>query len=309
MVPNEHEQPIPEAEAVNLSDIDVSELVHGIEEYNKQFSVGRVMARAVAGESPSEEDWQHQQQLSLLRSKGKFDPLLQRVGLSLESVKGGATVFSSESKLDAAEIRVNIKDRERFISYLQELDPEKITEGQMRSLKAVFKDLTKQLQNEYEVDNPDDDRMIELLAGLDRILAETDRLDPEGNSGLQESTEGLKRYYEALQGKHLQEYLSVEKAGLLLEIGGNNFGPSKWHTDSSPQFYERKWETALTILQSLKVNKHAADLYARVKDHLEKSAKYAIDDLAQKLEADKKSKYYRPLMDIVNEYYDKIVSA
>ncbi len=309
---NEGEKHLPEAEATNLSDIDVSPLISEMNEYNKQFSMGRTMGRIMEGAARGEDidanDHAHQKEVSLIAAKQKFDPILYRVGLDMESVEK-ERMFTSKATFAAAEVRINISDREKFLLYLQELDPKKITEGQARSLAAVFESLTKQLKKEYQVDNPEDNRMIELLAGLDKILGEVERIDPQGQLGIFEASKSLRTYHEALEEGHLKEYVLAERAGLLIEVGENRFGPSRWHIDSSPEYYQKRWEQALSVVQTVKKNPRAGEFFAKLKDLLERSAKYALDDLAKKLQENDNVKYHRPLMKILNEYYDKIAAS
>lgn len=310
---SEREEPISEAERVNLSDIDVSPLITEMGTYNEQFSTGKMiggmMRGAARGEMPDEDEHKHQKQVSLLATKQKYDPMLYRIGLNLESKEMTGVMLSSEGRFAPEEIRINISDREKFLQYLRELDPQTLTESQAQSLVAVFESLTDQLKKEYNVDNPEDDRMIELLAGLGEILDQAERIDAEGKLGISHATESLRTYYTALQSGHLREYSMVERAGLLKEVGEKSFGPSRWHIDSSPEGYERRWKEALGILQSIKKNPRAAEFFTKVKDHLETCAKYALDELATKIGQGEHSKHYRDLMRILNEYYDDIAAA
>ena len=201
-----------------------------MEKNNARFSTGRMLAdtlkSTVRNEEHALDQTDKESKLQLIKTKKEFGPVLERVGLGIESVETGSAVFSSAGEAKETEIRFNIDDRQKFINYLQELDPDSISENQIKGLKSVLESMVVQLEREYQLENAEDDRMIELLGGLEAILGECERLDPSGSHGLVQSIEKLKKYNQAAKEKYLQELLLVERDGLMLEIGGQNYCPS-----------------------------------------------------------------------------------
>lgn len=305
----ENESNIPEEEKISLSEIDFSEMVDEVDNYNAKFSTGRLMAEAVRGGRIKGEEVDQKSKLNLIKANKEFGPLMNRVGLNIELAETGTAIFTSDGKAGISEIRFNIANREKFIGYLQEIGPESITENQIKGLKAVLENVTLQLEKQYQIDNPNDDRMVELLGGLDEIIKGCERLDPENSIGIDESIEKLKKYNEAKKNKSLREFIVAEREGLFLEVGGRNFGPSTWHMDANPDYYEEKWAKALKVLSSIKESNKSGEFYKKLKDHLIDSAKYAIDDLEKKIKAGDRIDYYQPLMEIIDNYYDELQSA
>lgn len=232
--------------------------------------------------------------------------IMLRTGITLEPVRGFATLYTAEGETPTSEMRINLTDRLQFLHYLQALQPETITDSQVLGLVTVAETLRQQLTGEYKLDDPSDDRMIELLGNLDSIIDSYDRLDPGGQRGLRASIERLREYAKIAQAKYLPEFIMVQKADLLAEIGGGNFGPSKWHTDSTPQYYRRRWERTLAVLERVKKNPNASELAARLLEHLVQSARYAHDDLEQKEATHIMTSNERKLLDVLEEMQDRL---
>lgn len=276
---NEHEP--------HLSTLDLSGLKKEIDEYNSRFSAGVMMAdmlkAQVRGDAPPNQDAESKK-LPLERIKLQYGDLTERTGISLESVRGPMTIYAQDGEKQTSLLRINIADRKKYLTYLRTLEPDTIKDTQAQGITAVSESLTKQLAREYNLENPDDERMLQLLGGLDEITGEYERLDPQGSKEIGRSVENLKKYSEAAKEKYLREYLMVERANILLEVGGKNFGPSRRHTDSFNQ-YEGFWRDTIGVLKKIKENPNAKAFFVKVRDHLIASLRYAIDDLEQKEES------------------------
>lgn len=271
----------------DLSALDLNSLQKEAEEYNHRFNAGTMMADLIKAQVRDEElppQKATNREPPLERIKLQYTDLINRTGIGLETI-GTNHIFGADGKRQASELRFNLADRAKFIEYLNSIPPENLTPSQAEGLKSVAVSLTTQLTQEYQISNPKDERMIELLGGLNEINQAYDRLDPGKQNGLSQAVENLKKYDQAAQGKHLKEYLTVEKAGLMAEIGGRNFGPSRWHTDATPEFYEDHWQLALEIFKSLGDNPHAQDLQNQVRENLKASLAYAREDLERNEES------------------------
>jgi len=282
---------------VKLSKLDLGELARWVNSYNAQFNWGSILGRnivrgiheaeaeakrATLEESESEEQ---QQRISLEEITQRTREMLQQSGLSLESVHGVGTIFSSETpeSVRSSELRINLSDGKRFLKYLENLNGRKLTESQKNGLETVVSTLTTQLKGEYELDNPEDTRLLELFGVASKLIVEYERLEQEGAGGMAQAVATLKRLVEFSKKGYLREHLLAEKAGLLEEIGGENFGPSKWHTDSSWETYKKYWEGALETVKILKKNPKASELLSQVQRNLEGSIRYAKNDIRTKL--------------------------
>lgn len=284
------EGPHPEYQeyAADLSTVDLGRLKEDLARFNTQFSSMRRMAemlgRHISGENAvmDAQTQAKEQRFSLEELVSKNGEVLARTGLSLEPVNGSTTLYTKEGEiLPSSEMGLNLADRDRFLAYLEALQPETLTDSQALGLETVAETLTKQLTTQYNLDNPADDRMIELLSGLGKIVDQYDRLDPKKNRGLQAAIEQLRIYAEIGKAKYLREYLLVEKSGILAEVGGPNFGPSNWHTDSEPASYRIRWQQALEVLRIVQSNPNAATLAKQLQSNLVASLEYARKDLEQ----------------------------
>src|SRR3989338_2587014 len=116
--------------------------------------------------------------------------------------------------------------------------------------------------------------------GINAIVQKFQQLDPDGSKGLDDdSVRQLVIYAEAAKKRCLKEYLMADRY-LGQEIGGRNFGPSKWHTDASIELYQAKWDEALAILKTIRQNPHAEEIYNQFKTYLKGSANWALENIA-----------------------------
>ena len=199
-------------------------------------------------------------------------------------------------------MRFKLFDSKKFLNYLGEMDKDKLSESQIHGLKAVIRSLTIQLKSQYEISDPNDERAIELLGNLNKIIKAYEKI------GLSELITDLSKYSEIASKKFLREYLLVERSNLLAEIGGKNFGPSQWHRDSTEQTYREKyWGSALRIVEIIGKNKNAREFQSQVIEHLKESLKWAKKDLI-KNQSDKIEERTEKYKIIIDEIYEKLES-
>ncbi len=280
-----------------LKSMDLSLITHELEAYNDQFNIGRIMGRELLRSMRSEDDQEesgteqsaearHQENQTefIERINAKYGILLAKAGISLEAIESGAVLMMNTDTLKSSQLRINIVDHQQFINYLQSLDPESITPTQIEGLTKTITSLQAQLEQQYTLEKPDS-RATELMSDLKGIVDAIEKLDPQHKNGLAEAAKDFSKYLELASKKYLKEYLLVERSGLLAEIGGDNFGPSKWHTDTTEESYLKHWRDALDILNQVKRNTNAADLYIQLSTHLSQSADYARQQLSEALKS------------------------
>ncbi len=261
----------------------VNHLFADISRYNDQFSLGSMMARqifslsGIEGEEPktskglrNEEEYQQMTASALgVIHKGT----LATLGLSLEPVSGKkATMFSLGEKAGEGEMRINVSNRNRFNSFLGVLTPELVEEtGLKPSLESLSGVLAQQIFDHYNLRNPGDE-MLELFGGLGNIVDQYKRL------GMSDAVESLGAYLVHARQGDLREFVSIERNGLLSEPG-KYFGPADWQKDSSPEGLEDSWNNALAILEAVKSNPKARELYEKLRGHLSECIKIARTDM------------------------------
>lgn len=266
-------------EKKDLSKVDLQSLIDALEEYNRQFGLGALLAGEVlCAQQEAGATHEDEKKLSVKELSSDYFDTLEATGLRLEPVRGEATMFTQEGEIPTSLMRLNLKDGRKFIAYLRVLEGQALEVTQIRGLAEVAKILTAQLATEYDLNAPDE-HMLELFSAIDDLIKEYGRLDPEGMLGLKDSVEQLAEYLAAARVGYLREYLTIQKREFLNEIGGDNFGPSKWHGDSSPESYANRWGEAIEIMKNMRKNPKAVDFSNQVVEHLKKSIAYAEEDL------------------------------
>ena len=313
------EEPIQEPEhEKSLGEINLSGLVVSLENYNEQFEPGAMIAEALMGPGEGETrdiEQRREDELQNILKRHRED--LGRAGLSLEPVKSGITLIPSgvESMEDvkhALEMRINLADGKKFVNYLDALKEAPISQGQAKSLEVIAQSLTSQLSTQYQLENPDDERMIQLFGSLDQIIERYHELDKTGEAGISESVEKLSKYLEIARSKYLKEYLWAQNGGLLNEIGEKDkyFGPSKWHTDANEELYrDTYWGRAIRIVKAMSKNPNARIFQLDVIDRLEESLRYAKSDITQDPTYADRADVFKAIIDDAYDELEKIKSG
>jgi len=148
-----------------------------------------------------------------------------------------------------------------------------LTSGQIHGLSEVAKNLICQLAGEYKLEDLADERILNLFSCLSQMIVLYREL------GLGDSVKSLAKYLEISRAGYLREYLAVERVGLFAEIDGQNFGPSTWQRDETPEGYRARWNRAINVLNLVSQNPQADRLAQKLRTHLRESAEYARKDL------------------------------
>jgi len=264
---------------VKLKNIDLGGLVLAIEDFNDGGSLETLFLSSVfdhmhggGREKKDELDFEVQRQIVWGKIEKEFREILETTGLSLESVNGTITVFSEDIKIPESRMRVNIANPQAFIQYLSVLSLP-LSCSQIYGLNKVARNLTLQLTREYKFDNLMDERILNLFSCLSKMITRYREI------GLGNSVNDLAHYLEISRKGYIREYLLVERLNLFTEVGGNNFGPSQWQTDSNLKYFQGRWKQAVEAYILVSKNPKALLLAQSLCDRLKKSAEYAIRDL------------------------------
>lgn len=267
-----------------LQKTDLGEVAGWLDIYNKQFHLGTLAAKTVMrgwkDESVTADlETEAAKRVSFDEIQKRNQAVLSRVGLSLEPVRAIGVVMSDEGTEYPSELRINLSDGKQFMSYLNSLKGDSLSPSQKIGLKRTAGSLLAQLKVEYDLANPEDERLLELFGSASKIIAEYERLDMEGGKGLGDCITELKNLVAIAKQGYLREHLLAQKGRLLAEIGGRNFGPSKWHTDSTEEGYIKMWNKALETLSEIAKNPKAKGLYEQACGNLLASLEYAEKDM------------------------------
>lgn len=271
---------LPESNSSNeseedLQEIDLGELDNSIQEYNRQYNWGTMLAEEVTGESSKK--------ISVGELGKMHERALEKTGLSLEPVSTG-TLISRDEERPSSEMRMNVSDGGKFITYLKALDEKQLSESQIKGLQTVAQSLTTQLTQQYELDNPNDKRMIELLGHLDQITQQYKRLDEQGKTNLSKPVGNLVTHLDASRKGYLREHVLAEKEQLLSTNQDHTFGPYDWWSDSSSKsFKDNYWKTALEAAKKISDNPKANDLYRQVLSNFKGALRFSKEEIKKRL--------------------------
>lgn len=271
-----------DGELVSIKPSEINQLFSDLENYNRQFSIGSMMAKALLGHRDSEEkgeegftlhDEESSQQITAFFIISAHKNLLNNMGLSLQAVSGrGATMYYEDASASEGEMSIDIADFHRFSGFLHALDHDKIKQADLGSmLGGLARSLTQRVLEQYTQADPATEAS-HLFDTLEELIGEYKRL------GLSDLVAKLETYNEHKKMGDLSEYLAVERQGLLNKPG-KFFGPADWQKDSTAESLENRWENAIDTLLRLKQNPNAADLYQTLKAHLKVCVTAALDDL------------------------------
>ena len=111
------------------------------------------------------EELQDDQQSFLARVRAQLGPVMDMAGITISPVESGWGSYDGKEKVSLTLLRIDLTNRSKFLAYLEALDSESLTPSKIRGLKGVTDSLARQLQSRYDVSNPSDNRMVELLGG------------------------------------------------------------------------------------------------------------------------------------------------
>jgi hypothetical protein len=189
----------------------------------------------------------------------------KRVGKFLEDLSEEAS-----RSVRLTEMRLNISDSTKFVAYLENLKTGSVDQTERDSLKELSKILEQQLIGEYDVTNPSDDRFLNLVGSLGKIVEQYERLGIE--------SEKLKQLLDITRQGYLKDFLLVERQNYLLPYD-QGFGPARWHRDMTDDNYERNWRKAIDIYNQTLKNPKAHELSEKLRNHLLEAIKIARGEI------------------------------
>ncbi len=211
--------------------------------------------------------------------KNILAPVLSATGLEIESVRNGQSLSSSMGSEEGTELRVNIKDGKRFITFLKSIDLNSISEEDKSGLVKVAEVLSKQFVSQYDITDPNDGRFLELMGSLSNIISEYKRLDG-GNGSLSSAIAPLEKYLIVARQGHLVEYRLAEELKLHQPFSGEGF-ILRWHIDCDAKFLNKKWNEVIGTLQNISQSTNIQDpLYTQAVSTAKAAVEAALRDVS-----------------------------
>jgi hypothetical protein len=281
----------------------VNEAVGSINEHNDQFSIGKLMARAMhdhldesqrtqelvdAGATQEEAeqtvDFVGSDKLPLTEEEQMARsivgvtnaPVLEYAGLTLSPLRITSTMYSSKGEQSVGKVRLQVTDGSKFSNFLLAVNPEDANEDFQKNAAGVAGSLIAEATDAI-TDDADEQTAIETLAYGKGIVAGLEHI------GLAESpvTEKLRTLYEHAQQGDIKEYVQADNIGLLKEPDEQGFGPAKWQRDATTEYLTTHWNQVLDVVKAAKANPNAKELFTQLAKSAQSSLDYAKADWAK----------------------------
>lgn len=280
-----------------------NEAIGSINEHNDQFSMGKLMARAMldhldeaqraqelvdAGATQEEAeqtvDFVGSDKLPLTEEEQMARsivgitnaPILETTGLTLSPLRTTSTMYSSKGEQSVGKVRLQVTDGSKFSNFLLTVNPEDANEDFQNNAAGVANSLIAEATDAIANDTGEQ-TALETLAYGKGIVAGLEHI------GLAESpvTDKLRTLYEHAQQGDVKEYVQADNIGLFQEPGEQGFGPSQWQRDATVEYLTTHWSQVLDVVKAAKANPDAKELFAQLTKSAQASLDYAKADWAK----------------------------
>ena len=271
-----------------------NEAIGSINEHNDQFSMGKLMARAMLDHLDEAQraqelaeqtvDFVGSDKLPLTEEEQMARsvvgitnaPVLEATGLTLSPLRTTSTMYSSKGEQSVGKVRLQVTDGSKFSNFLLAVNPEDANEDFQQNAAGVASSLIAEATDAIANDT-DEQTALETLAYGKGIVAGLEHI------GLAESpvTDKLRTLYEHAQQGDVKEYVQADNIGLLKAPEEQGFGPSQWHRDATPEYLTTHWGQVLDVIKAAKANPSAKDLYEQLLQSAQGSLDYAKSDWAK----------------------------
>jgi hypothetical protein len=303
------EQSIPQQEfGTRPEDIlAFTEAMDAIDAHNSEFSMGKLMARALlqhtdkqdriqglvdagATESEAEEtvDFVGDESMPMTKEEQMARsvvgitnaPVLESTGLALSPLRTTATMYSEGGEQKVGQVRLQVTDGSRFSGFLQTVNPESVDDKFKGSVTKVVRSVVSEARMAITHD-VEEATAHETLAYGQGIVTGLERI----GLGDEDITGELRQLYKHAQNGDVKEFVLANTKQLLTTPDEQGFGPAQWQRDASPEFLASHWKEVVDILKMTKANPKATELYQQMLESVRTSLDFAVNDWA-KLKAD-----------------------
>ncbi len=247
-----------------------------VQDYNGQFSLGKMMARTViegvrqaekaqelvqegasfeeaqeAVEFVGEEKADVQDEQHMLRELVGItnESALESSGLTLSPLREDFSIHSTEGTQNVGKVRLGISEGSKFSSFLMSVAPQDVSERLQKAATGVVLDILSETEGAIAEDR-DLNNVAEALVYADGIIAGLERLGL-GGSAVAADLKSLAVY--AGQGI-AHEYVVAKRLQLFKDPENQGFGPATWQRDASNDVLEANWGDVLTAIRDTMSN-------------------------------------------------------
>lgn len=165
---------------------------------------------------------------------------------------------------------------EKFSSFLGIVDSEAIDDSFRQKVSGVVGSLLNEVRSAVSSGTPDANGALEALAYSQGIANGLERVGAN-----EEVIEKLRALGEHSQAGTLYEYVRADSIGLLKEPDKQQFGPSQWQTDATPEYLRTRWGEVLEIVNIAKENPDGAEMFSELTEKAKISLAAARADLEE----------------------------
>ena len=232
----------PEQHEKSLDEIDLSEFVRAFGRYNQichEINISKQDFFGFDGEhlTDTEEEKIINERKAIIKKlehdlSNLYDIFeinkedLSRIGLCIESKKPLEVDRDVRERLEELgagewleiieEVGIHLVSGKNFVNYLDSLTEKSLDKNRIKSLMIIAEGLTVQLGYEYDLSNPDDEKMIELISNLENTIDKYHQLaEQQGRKEIGNSVKELENYLRIAKAKYLREYLLAKREHLL----------------------------------------------------------------------------------------------
>ncbi len=279
---------------------DVKGFLKSLAESNKDFNLLDIHLRDIRNIDEKEIE-----EKSLEELINKHADVLNILGFSLEIVDSSDIPLNSIDKeardIYLREIRFNISDHKKFISYLNSIEGKELGTEEEKPLILIAANLEKQIIDRYDVSDPNDDRFLNLLSSLEKMIEVYKKFD------LEESVSKLEEVFKAAKGEYLKEYLMAERNHCFSNYNDIK-SPANWHLSMKSEKYYESWNKVLDIYRESITNPKARELSLMIKDHLLEAIYLAETNIKSRLpNTDNNVDFYTKYLGILEEASKELI--
>ena len=300
---SEFTTPTPEFGSRPEDLVAFSKAIGSINEHNDQFSMGKLMARAMldhldeaqraqglvdAGATQEEAeqtvDFVGSDKLPLTEEEQMARsivgitnaPVLESTGLTLSPLRTTSTMYSNKGEQSVGKIRLQVTDGSKFSNFLLAVNLGDTTDEFQQNVADVAYGLIAEASDAIANDS-DEQTALETLAYGKGIVAGFEHI------GLAKSPVivKLRNLYEHAQQGDVKEYVQADNIGLLKGPEEQGFGPAQWQRDASTEYLVTLWDQVLDVLKAAKANPNAKALFVQLTNSAQASLDYAKADWAK----------------------------
>ncbi len=203
-----------------LDDIDYykfsEEVKHEISIYDSEKealkAVKEIHAEAFGEEDPLVKKYEEMGPLKFEELKKKHKEELSAIGLNMEELTSykveQGDVLTKDPETEETEERreiIYIQDYKKFVNYLKQINPEKMSGPQVTFLDSTLTYLTDGIKEYYDI-SKSDERLEDLMLASKDIISEYKRLDRGQKIRLFPQLRDMEDYILAARGEYLREF-------------------------------------------------------------------------------------------------------